>query len=333
MSSTGDGDDGGSGDPVCGAPGCGRPVVDNGMLPAKKTKCKQCKVVVHTGHCCSKVWTPFSFSTFCTKDCIKAYNLDHGENYPLARYPPGVNGNRGDRSAADDSGADAVFASSQSDAGAIPSGGAATAEQFWICGACNKEPACALHHMCRSCGKHVHVAILCPVVWMPKEDDYFCGEACLRAFNTATGAGLPIHTAAPRPRTGKNRARLPSKGQPRGHPLPAPVAEPSSTCPATVRRPCSTPPVPRAPSYPLMQLSTPRRPSRPPERLAPPPRRVLSVVWSMPPSPLLWPTPPARMPPPLERPAPLRTGSQPMPTPPPKAMAMRAMAFLSFTVG
>lgn len=150
---------------VCGAPGCGQAIVDDGTLRKQKTKCKNCKVALHTADSCSKVWMPFTYSTFCTVDCIKAYNVTNGKNYPLAQHPPGSDGSRGQAAADTSTNAGRSTASSEVDAGgAAPSAGARKAPELWICGACKTGPASPLHHICKSCGEHVHSFIICDMV-------------------------------------------------------------------------------------------------------------------------------------------------------------------------
>lgn len=161
--------------------------MDDGFLPSKKTKCKNCKVVLHdTAACCSSVWTtPYTFSTFCTKDCIEAYNGSRGKEYPLKQHPPGCGGGQDERQQAEEEESSGGASGEEAEAAAAGASGEADAapqaEELHKCGACNQERAGKFAHVCKykGCHKPVHASIGgCDAVWvwMPNEGegDYFC---------------------------------------------------------------------------------------------------------------------------------------------------------------
>ena len=50
-----------------------------------------------------------------------------------------------------------------------------------LCGVCSKP--CGTTHECDGCNAPLHTIVVCEDVWMPEEGRYFCGAACVRAYN------------------------------------------------------------------------------------------------------------------------------------------------------
>ena len=57
------------------------------------------------------------------------------------------------------------------------------------CAACKGSMAQEAVHFCKECNGSLHSVVMCKAVWMPADDDYFCGKACIKVVNRF-GLGL-----------------------------------------------------------------------------------------------------------------------------------------------
>ena len=52
------------------------------------------------------------------------------------------------------------------------------------CAACKGSMAQEAVHFCKECNGSLHSHVMCEAVWMPADDDYFCGKACILSHTT-----------------------------------------------------------------------------------------------------------------------------------------------------
>ena len=48
-----------------------------------------------------------------------------------------------------------------------------------------RAPECSGTQRCKQCKLLVHSWVVCDMVWMPEEGEYFCGKPCLEAYNAS----------------------------------------------------------------------------------------------------------------------------------------------------